>query len=84
VALILTIREIHGGRAIAAGFAGAMAGFCVVGLVGSLLDNPRPAFLFFVILFWSLHARFAAPRGPSLPGRAFAAQAAARGVSRSA
>jgi hypothetical protein len=28
----------------------------VDGFVGSLLDNPRPAFLFFVILFWALQA----------------------------
>jgi hypothetical protein len=58
-ALIFMIRETLRGNSIAVAFAGALAGFCVVGVVGSLLDNPRPAFLFFILLFWSLHARVA-------------------------
>lgn len=54
----LATREGCRDQPIAAGFAGALLGFCVVGAVGSLLDNPRPAFLFFLVLFWSLHGRF--------------------------
>jgi hypothetical protein len=61
-ALMLTVREVFRGHAMAVGFAGALAGFGVVGAVGSLLDNPRPAFLFFIVLFWSLHARFSSAR----------------------
>lgn len=54
----LATREACRDHPIAAGFAGGLLGFCVVGAVGSLLDNPRPAFLFFLVLFWSLHGRF--------------------------
>jgi hypothetical protein len=34
--------------------AGAFVAFGLVGAIGSLLDNPRPAFLFFFLLFWAL------------------------------
>jgi hypothetical protein len=43
---------------------GALAGFSVVGLVGSLLDNPRPALMFFIIFFWILGAEPRATAGP--------------------
>jgi hypothetical protein len=41
---------------------GALAAFSVVGVVGSLLDNPRPALLFFILLFWTLCAERPNPR----------------------
>ena len=42
---------------------GALAGFSVVGAVGSLFDNPRPALLFFLILFWTLSSDRLTPQG---------------------
>lgn len=55
VAAVATIvRMARQWSPVGIGIAGALVGFMVVGLVGSLLDNPRPAFLFFLILFWAL------------------------------
>ena len=53
-ALATIIRTARQWSPVGIGIAGALVGFMTVGLVGSLLDNPRPAFLFFLILFWAL------------------------------
>jgi hypothetical protein len=44
---------------------GAFSGFSVVGVVGSLLDNPRPALMFFILLFWIVGAKTCADADPS-------------------
>jgi len=47
-------RTVRQRGAIGVGLVGALVGFVVIGFVGSLLDNPRPASLFFLVLFWAL------------------------------
>ncbi len=61
-AVATIVKTVRQWSPIGVGLAGALVGFSVVGFVGSLLDNPRPAFLFFLILFWALQPppRFAA------------------------
>ncbi|HUN51674.1 MAG TPA: hypothetical protein VMU42_11170 [Candidatus Sulfotelmatobacter sp.] len=71
IARVVRTRRQH--APIAIGLAGALIAFVVDGLVGSLLDNPRPAFLFYVILFWALQAAplaKAGPQGAAGPSRA--------------
>jgi O-antigen ligase len=56
VAIVRAIRSAHARIPLGPGIAGALGGFAVVGLTGSLLDNPRPAFLFYVVLMWALRS----------------------------
>jgi hypothetical protein len=53
-ALVRACKTARDRPPIGVGIAGALVGFAVVGSVGSLLDNPRPALLFFLLLFWAL------------------------------
>jgi hypothetical protein len=74
MALVIALMNAIGAarRHIPIGIAisGALVGFAVVGATGSLLDNPRPAFLFFIVLFWALQA----VPGLALQGRPSAAR----------
>lgn len=62
-ALLALVAAIRSARREIIGIAlgGALAGFLLVGFFGSLFDNPRPASLFFVVLFWALQS--ASPGG---------------------
>ena len=53
-ALTNAIRAVRRQGLIGAGIAGSLVAFALVGLTGSLLDNPRPALLFFILLIWAL------------------------------
>jgi hypothetical protein len=53
-ALINAVRSARLSPSLSIGLAGALVGTLIVGVVGSLLDNPRPAFLLFMALFWAL------------------------------
>jgi len=54
IALANAIRAARRRLPIGIAISGALVAFAVVGATGSLLDNPRPASLFFVVLFWAL------------------------------
>jgi len=54
IALINSLRAARRNLPIAAGVAGAFVAFALVGLTGSLFDNPRPALLFLIFLMWAL------------------------------
>jgi hypothetical protein len=60
LALATAIRSARH-TAIGMSLAGGLAGFLLVGSFGSLFDNPRPATLLFIVLFWGLQ-RSAPPR----------------------
>lgn len=69
--------------AIGMALAGGLAGFLLVGSFGSLFDNPRPATLFFIVLFWGLQRstppRMARHTDQSRSPRAIDAAASERG-----
>jgi len=54
IALANAMRTARRRVPIGVAISGALVAFAVVGATGSLLDNPRPAFLFFIVLFWAL------------------------------
>jgi hypothetical protein len=66
VAIGGAIRSARARPPLGPGMVGALCGFAVVGLTGSLLDNPRPAILFYLVLVWAL--RTPANRIPASAG----------------
>jgi hypothetical protein len=54
IAFTRAVRAARRQEALGIGIAGSLVAFALVGIVGSLLDNPRPATLFFIFFFWAL------------------------------
>jgi len=54
LALIRAVRAARRQDPLGVGVTGSLVAFAIVGMAGSLFDNPRPATLFFIFLFWSL------------------------------
>jgi hypothetical protein len=62
-ALVNAMRAVRRQDPIGLGISGSLVAFTLVGLTGSLLDNPRPATLFFILLLWALQPRLRASLG---------------------
>jgi hypothetical protein len=54
LALVRAVRVARRRDALGLGITGSLVAFAIVGVTGSLFDNPRPATLFFIFLLWVL------------------------------